>query len=192
MTLADEIRALLKAHGPQDARAIRALLPDRRDSDGNPRRTRAREVHSRLHAMCHPDRQLDAGPILKKLPGDLYQWLRDPTPPMGRAERLARKRETQRKYEAHRPKPAPAIRSAAAPKVRAHMVKDYATRAQIRAEASQAITRRDLGQRDQPANELPCSDAFIAANARKPGAYEVLAPGKVGPSSQFRALENVA
>jgi hypothetical protein len=81
---------------------------------------------------------------------------------------------------------------AGTPALRAMKVKDYGTRQQMRAEAAQAITRRDLGQRDQPANELPCTESWLAKNAAKPGAFERLASGKVGPSSQFRALENVA
>lgn len=192
MTLADEIRALLKAHGPLTAPELRALLPDRHRPDGTARRTTPREIHSRLHAMCQSVRCRRQGPILQKEPGDRYRLLRDPAPPPTPEERAERRRLVMQRYEAKRSaerKQQRHARGIVPIAKRALRIRDHARRREeITAEAAQAINRRLMGLRDVPAHERPCTESWLAANADK---YEVLRPGAVSPASQFRKLANV-
>lgn len=62
---------------------------------------------------------------------------------------------------------------------RALRVKDYQSRAADNASKAQAITRKQLGQRDMPSDDRPCTETWLAANSDK---YERL------PSSGPRAV----
>lgn len=189
MTLADDIRALLKARGPLTAPEIRALLPARRRMDGSTHYAKPREIHSRLHASCQKTKDGQTG-TLGKLPGDRYEWLRDPVK-LTPEERAEKERLTRQRYEKKRhaeKKAARAARGVAPTAKRALRIvreKDYSTR-QENASKAQAISRRELGLRDMPDAGLPCTESWLAANGDR---YEVLpssGPRAVSPAARLR------
>lgn len=192
MTLADEIRALLKANGPLTALEVRALLPDRRRQDGTTYRTTGRDVSRYLIDGCDVPKRGHLSPMLARIDGDRFQWLRDPPPKLDQQAAKLQALEVRRAYEARRQAKRKAERHARGIvpiAQRALRVKDYADRKAQNADASQAIRARQMGLRDMPADVRPDTDAWLAANADRYERLPSFGPLAVSPASRFTRLK---
>lgn len=192
MNLADEIRALLKAHGPLTAVQVRALLPDRRRADGSTYRTNGRDVSRYLIDGCAPPKRSNLRPMLERVDGDRFQWLRDPPPKLPPADAKVRALEVRRSYEARRlarRREERRTRGIVPIAQRALRIKDYSDRQASNADASQAIRARQMGLRDVPPDARPCTDAWLAANGDRYERLPSFGPLAVSPASRFTRLK---
>lgn len=69
---------------------------------------------------------------------------------------------------------------------RALRIKNHSARQEQAAAIAQAIHRKELGLRDMPNVERPCTEAFIAANADKHHRLPSHGPEAVSPASRLR------